>query len=526
MDIEIILAIAMFAGAILALMGGFPVALTLGGVALLFALIGIAIGVFPDAFLKGFPARIQGSMENQVLVAVPLFVIMGVILERSRVAEDLLHIAGRLMASVRGGLGYAVVVVGALLAASTGIVGATVITMTLIALPTMLQQGYNPRLATGTIAAAGTLGQIIPPSIVLILLADAISNANQSASLSGGIGPSVVSVGDLFAGALIPGLLLVLTYLGFIAVTSMLRPRSCPARVPLETDEPLALGEVAFGLGAPLLLILVVLGSILGGVASPTEAAAVGAAGAILLAGLRLSQAGPAGRMIKALILSGLVSLVLLFLLSNTVDLRVNRAEVPAGENIAMVIALVFSLVFLSGMVAGLFSLQRAGQFQPAFKSAAHITAMVFLILIGASLFALVFRGFGGDELVADLLSSVPGGKWGALVITMLVMFVLGFFLDFIEIVFVVVPLVAPPLILLGFDPIWLAILMALNLQTSFLTPPFGFALFYLRGAAPDSLATIDIWRGALPYIGLQLGMIALVAAIPSLATWLPGLLI
>ncbi|MEL6567785.1 MAG: TRAP transporter large permease subunit [Pseudomonadota bacterium] len=511
----------MFACAIVALMGGYPVALTLGGVALLFALLGIALGVFPDAFLKGYPARIQGAMENQVLIAVPLFVVMGVVLERSRVAEDLLHIAGRLLSSVKGGLGYAVVLVGAMLAASTGIVGATVITMTLIALPTMLKQGYNPRLATGTIAAAGTLGQIIPPSIVLILLADAISNANQSASLSGGIGPSVVSVGDLFAGALIPGLLLVLVYLAYIAATALFRPGNCPAPPDSDDMAPLQFGEVVFGLGAPLLLILVVLGSILAGVASPTEAAAVGAAGAVLLAGLRLSE-GDAGT--RWAIVAGLFSLAALFVLSNVMDLRVNRDGIPVLEMAAIVVAMGLTLVFFSSFVIGLLALNRAQQFNASFKSAAHITAMVFLILIGASLFALVFRGFGGDDLVADLLAAVPGGKWGALAITMLVMFILGFFLDFIEIVFVVVPLVAPPLIIMGFDPIWLAILMALNLQTSFLTPPFGFALFYLRGAAPDGVATADIWRGAIPFIGLQLLMIALVAAVPALATWLPAL--
>lgn len=521
MEIELILAIAMFACAIVALMGGYPVALTLGGVALLFALLGIALGVFPDAFLKGYPARIQGAMENQVLIAVPLFVVMGVVLERSRVAEDLLHIAGRLLSSVKGGLGYAVVLVGAMLAASTGIVGATVITMTLIALPTMLKQGYNPRLATGTIAAAGTLGQIIPPSIVLILLADAISNANQSASLSGGIGPSVVSVGDLFAGALIPGLLLVLVYLAYIAATALFRPGNCPAPPDSDDMAPLQFGEVVFGLGAPLLLILVVLGSILAGVASPTEAAAVGAAGAVLLAGLRLSE-GDAGT--RWAIVAGLFSLAALFVLSNVMDLRVNRDGIPVLEMAAIVVAMGLTLVFFSSFVIGLLALNRAQQFNASFKSAAHITAMVFLILIGASLFALVFRGFGGDDLVADLLAAVPGGKWGALAITMLVMFILGFFLDFIEIVFVVVPLVAPPLIIMGFDPIWLAILMALNLQTSFLTPPFGFALFYLRGAAPDGVATADIWRGAIPFIGLQLLMIALVAAVPALATWLPAL--
>lgn len=524
MDVEVILAIAMFVAAIAALLAGYPVALTLGGAALVFALIGIGLGVFPEAFLRGFPARIQGSMENQVLVAVPLFVIMGVVLERSRVAEDLLHIAGRLLGRMRGGLGFSVILVGALLAASTGIVGATVITMTLIALPTMLREGYDPRLASGTIAASGTLGQIIPPSIVLILLADAISNANQAASVAGGAAPSVVSVGDLFAGALIPGLLLVGIYLAFVAVHAIVRPASCPP-VSIAADEaPLRVGEIIFGLGAPLALIVAVLGSILGGIASPTEAAAVGAAGAILLAGLRLSRETPGARWQGALIIAGLASLAGLLVLTSILDLRMSRDLISPGEQAGIWGAVALSLLFFAGLGAGLLALRAARQFYPAFRSAAHITAMVFLILIGASLFALVFRGYGGDDLVSGLLAGIPGGKWGALAATMLVMFVLGFFLDFIEIVFVVVPLVAPPLILLGFDPVWLAILMALNLQTSFLTPPFGFALFYLRGAAPDSLSTADIWRGAIPYIGLQLVMIALVAAIPALATWLPAI--
>ncbi|MEM7767108.1 MAG: TRAP transporter large permease subunit [Pseudomonadota bacterium] len=521
MELEILLAVAMFLVAIGALIAGYPVALTLGGVALVFALIGIGLGVFPEPLLRAFPNRIQGAMENQVLIAVPLFVMMGVILERSRVAEDLLHIAGRLLGQLRGGLGYAVIGVGALLAASTGIVGATVITMTLIALPTMLREGYDPRLASGTIAASGTLGQIIPPSIVLILLADAISNANQAASMTAGLGPSVVSVGDLFAGALIPGLMLVGLYLLYVLYHALFRPETCPPTRP--TDEPpLRASEIAFGLGAPLGLIITVLGSILGGIASPTEAAAVGAVGALLLAGLRLS--GEAPRWIRNALAAGLVSLITVFVMAGALDLRVNRPDLTGFDTAAMTLAATLCAVFFASLVVGLYALQRAGQLKPALTGTASITSMVFLILIGASLFSLVFRGFGGDDIVADILAATPGGAWGALVITMLVMFVLGFFLDFIEIVFVVVPLVAPPLIIMGFDPVWLAILMALNLQTSFLTPPFGFALFYLRGAAPDALATIDIWRGALPFIALQIAMIVTVAAFPALATTLPAL--
>ncbi|MAN75571.1 MAG: tripartite transporter [Henriciella sp.] len=523
MELEFLLALLMFLTAIGALLAGYPVALTLGGVALLFALLGMSFGVFPEPLLRSLPSRIQGGsiMQNETLVAVPLFVLMGVILERSRVAEDLLHIAGRLLGRLRGGLGYAVVLVGALLAASTGIVGATVITMTLIALPTMLAQKYDPKLATGTIAASGTLGQIIPPSIVLILLADAVSNAASQAANEMNVGSFVVSVGDLFAGALLPGLLLVGFYLAWIAVMSVLRPSTCPPVID-DTSLPLTTREVAFGLGAPLFLIIAVLGAILGGIATPTAAASIGVGGALLLAGLRLGEAGD--RKLEWLILAAFAALVVILLVRNVMDLRLGVASTDALTVTGIAIIVAAGIVFLAGILAGMAILHRRGFLSLALKSGVHITAMVFLILIGASLFSLVFRGFGGDEMVADLLESIPGGRWGALIGAMLVMFVLGFFLDFIEIVFVVVPLVTPPLIIMGFDPVWLAILMALNLQTSFLTPPFGFALFYLRGAAPDQVRTIDIWQGALPFIGLQLLMILAVAFIPELATWLPSL--
>lgn len=523
MELEVILAFLMFGTAIIALLAGYPVALTLGGVALIYALIGIALGVFPEPLLLSLPSRIQGGsiMQNETLIAVPLFVLMGVILERSRVAEDLLHIAGRLLGRMRGGLGYAVVLVGALLAASTGIVGATVITMTLIALPTMLRHKYDPELATGTIAASGTLGQIIPPSIVLILLADAVSNAASQAANQMSIGSFVVSVGDLFAGALIPGLILVGLYLAWIFATSLLRPSACPAVVD-DTSDPLTAREVLFGLGAPLFLIIAVLGAILAGVATPTEAASIGVGGALLLAGLRLSDEKDA--LLDKVILAAFAALILILLVRNLFDLRLGVSATSGVTVAGIALIVAAAAVFLAGVGAGMAVLHRRGFLSLALKSGVHITAMVFLILIGASLFSLVFRGFGGDEIVADLLETIPGGKWGALIGAMVVMFVLGFFLDFIEIIFVVVPLVTPPLIVMGFDPVWLAILMALNLQTSFLTPPFGFALFYLRGAAPDSVRTIEIWRGALPFIALQLLMILLVAFIPALATWLPSL--
>lgn len=523
MELEIIFAIAMFLTTIAGLLAGYSVALTLGGIALIFGLIGIGFGIFPEPLLRSLPSRIEGGsiMQNSTLIAIPLFILMGVVLERSKVAEDLLHIASRLLGKVRGGLGYAVVLVGALLAASTGIVGATVITMTLIALPSMLRQGYDPKLATGTIAASGTLGQIIPPSIVLILLADAVSNAASQAANQMGNASFVVSVGDLFAGALIPGFLLVCLYLLWIAFNAFTRPERCP---PIQEDDspPLQAKEIIFGLGAPIVLIVAVLGTILAGIAPPTQAASIGVAGAILLAGLRLS--GPRDKGLSWIIIAALASVIVIIALSNSIDMRAAAEDHTAIDFIAMTITAIAAFTFFAGLIAGMVVLHRNAQLSPALKSGVNITSMVFLILIGASLFSLVFRGFGGDEMIAEALSAIPGGKWGALLAAMLVMFVLGFFLDFIEIVFVVVPLVAPPLIVMGFDPVWLAILMALNLQTSFLTPPFGFALFYLRGAAPEGVETMDIWKGAVPFIGLQIIMIALVAAIPALATWLPNL--
>ena len=523
MEVEVILAIGMFAVAIVALLAGFPVAFTLGGVALIFAFIGISLDVFDLRDLKNIAPRIEGVMNNNVLIAVPLFVIMGVILERSRIAEDLLGIASRLLGGVRGGLGYSVVLVGALLAASTGIVGATVITMTLIALPSMLKQGYDPRLATGTIAASGTLGQIIPPSIVLILLADAISNASAQAATSLGNVTSAISVQDLFSGALIPGVLLVGFYLLWIAFNAYTKPERAPAMVFDEDLPPLTFKEIAFGLGAPLLLIFAVLGSILLGITPPTEAAAIGAAGAALLAGIRLSE--ETGSRLKPVLMAGLAGVVGLLVLNANFDLSVKQSAFSSTTKLAIGAAYMCILALIAALASGLLVLRKAGHLNSALSSAAHITSMVFVILIGASLFSLVFTGgYRGDEMIEALLTAMPGGVWGALVITMLVMFVLGFFLDFIEIIFIVVPLVAPPLIVLGVDPIWLAILMALNLQTSFLTPPFGFALFYLRGVAPDGVETIDIWRGAIPFIGLQLAMILLVAAFPALATWLPSI--
>ena len=447
------MALIMFLTAVAVLLTGFPVAFTLAGVALLFALGGTLTGAFDSHYLSAMPSRLFGVMTNETLVAVPLFVFMGVMLERSRLAEELLETLSQLMGRVRGGLAMAVTVVGMLLAASTGIVGATVITMGLLSLPVMLKRGYSPSITTGTICAAGTLGQIIPPSIVLVLLGDVLSSAYQQAQISQGIfSPDTVSVGDLFAGALLPGLLLVGLYLGWLVILAVLRPADMPPHD--DRDSRAGAAQLLRALLPPLLLILAVLGSILGGLATPTEAAGVGAMGATLLAGMRG-------------------------------QLNVDCLRAVAGRK-------------------------------------ATVTSMVFMILVGASLFSLVFRGYGGDELVRGFLSDLPGGTFGAVVAVMIVMFLLGFVLDFIEITFVVVPIVGPVLLAMGVDPVWLGVMIAINLQTSFLTPPFGFALFYLRGVAPASVRTSDIYRGVAPFVLIQLLALALLGLWPELATWLP----
>jgi len=450
-----ILAVAMFLATIGAVLAGYPVAFTLAGVGLIFAALGIASGVFDPAILAALTGRYFGTMTNETLVAVPLFVFMGVMLERSRIAEALLTTMGELFGALRGGLGYSVVIVGALLAASTGIVGATVVTMGLLSLPAMMRAGYDPKLATGTICAAGTLGQIIPPSTVLIFVGDILQGANQQAQLElGNMAPDPISVGQLFAGAIIPGLALVGLYLGWILVKSIFDPRSCP---PLEmSDERRAglAGRVVGALVPPLLLMVAVLGSILAGIATPTESASVGAVGAMLLAATK-----------------------------SRLDLAMLREVM---------------------------------------RTTLGITSMIFVILLGASVFSLVFRGLGGENLVHDALASLPGGVVMAVFAVMVVIFVLGFFLDTFEIIFIVVPITAPALIKLGVDPIWLGVMIGMNLQASFLTPPFGFALFYLRGVASTLVRTVDIYKGVVPFVALQLVGVTLVALAPGMATSLP----
>ncbi len=453
------LSLALFALIIMALMAGFPVAFTLAGVSLGFATICSLFGAFDMVFLEALPSRLFGAMQNQTLVAVPLFIFMGLVLERARIAESLLETLGQVFGHGRGGIAIAVVVVGALLAASTGIVGATVVTMGLLSLPAMLKSGYDPRIASGTICASGTLGQIIPPSIILVLLGDVLSSAYQQAQLrAGNFAPQSVSVGDLFAGAMLPGLALVALYIGYLLVVAWLQPqRMPPPPVGLHSHTDHLGRRVLRALVAPLGLIVAVLGSIIAGYATPTEAAAVGAAGALLIALARRSLDGERLRDIM--------------------------------------------------------------------RGTVRLSSMVFVILLGASVFSLVFRGFGGDVLIHELLTSLPGGPVGALAVVMLVMFLLGFIIDFIEIIYIVVAVVAPILLTLGMDPVWLGVMMAVNLQTSFLTPPFGFALFYLRGVAPPSVRTVDIYRGVVPFIVLQVAMLVVLSIWPKLATWLPDLI-
>ena len=452
-----ILAIVMFLTTLGLLLFGFPVAFTLAGSALLFGFLGDALEVFNFRMIGFFPQRIFGTMINEPLVAVPLFIFMGIMLEKTKIAAGLLQSIGELFGTTKGGLGIGVVIVGMLLAASTGIVGATVVTMGMLSLPSMIKAGYDQKIATGTICAAGTLGQIIPPSIVLVLLATILQGANEEAAmLKGDLAPDPVTAIDLFAGALLPGLMLVVMFIIFIYFYARIFPNSCP---PIQTERTRSeIYKEAFkSIFPPLILIILVLGSILMGVATPTESASVGAIGAAIIA---FTKGELTFQNIKE------VSL-------NTVKL----------------------------------------------------SSFVFVILIGASMFSLVFRGFNGDAMIEHFLGSLPGGLFTALLIVMVAIFILGFFLDYIEIIFVIVPLVGPILIANGADPLWLGILISLNLQTSFLTPPFGFSLFFLRGVAPKEIQTRNIYRGVMPYIGIQVLAIIIVAIFPSIATWLPNLM-
>jgi tripartite ATP-independent transporter DctM subunit len=457
MPLAEILAILMVIAVCTLLMAGYPVALTLGGVSLAFAALGHLTGAMSFGFLGALPQRVYGVMTNEVLLAIPLFVFMGVMLERTRIAEELLETMGRLFGALRGGLGVSVAIVGTLLAAAKGVVGATTVTMGLITLPAMLRHGYDKALAAGTVAATATLAQIFPPATVLVLLGDQLSTAYQAAQLAQGIfAPSSVTVSDLFAGAIVPGFALVAMYILYLIFMAVVFPKTSPA-MPPEPGAPKGLAlaaRVLEALVAPLALILAVLGSILGGIATPTEAASVGAVGAILLAARR-------SRLIEAL--------------------------------------------------------------KPTVQRTAQITCMIFVILIGATLFSLVFRGLGGDDMVHRALGELPGGAAGAIIVVMIAMFLLGFVMDAFEIIFVVVPIVAPALLKMpGVDPVWLGIMMALNLQTSYMHPPLGPTLFFLRGVAPPEITTWHIYIGVIPFVAIQLFALVVLWYLPGLATALP----
>jgi tripartite ATP-independent transporter DctM subunit len=528
-DLRDALDIMMFVALCFLMMGGFPVAFSLAGTALLFAFLGVAAGVMDFSFLQAMPSRIFSTMTNETLVAVPLFVFMGVMLERSRVAENLLESMGRLFGTLPGGLGISVFIVGALLAASTGIVGATVVTMGLISLPTMLRRGYDPSLAAGAIAASGTLGQIIPPSVILVLLGDVIGSAYQDAQLrQGNFAPDSVTVSDLFAGALVPGLMLVGLYILYQIGLAIFRPSTSPAIPASELNHTYAeaIADTLKAVIAPMALIVAVLGSILGGIATPTEAASIGAVGATLLAGFRLADDPASGARLGVWpVYLSAASFIGLVALTSNFDLRVGRDSGTEAEGIAILAAAALTAAGFFGVLIALLRVWRTKVLHAVMDSTAQISAMVFVILIGAALFSLVFRGLGGDDTIREWLESVPGGVFGAMLAVMLVMFVMGFFLDFIEIIFVVVPVVAPVLLMMGVDPVWLGVMIAMNLQTSFLTPPFGFSLFYLRGVAPPEVTTWDIYRGIMPFVFLQLVALCLLWAVPDIATWLPGLM-
>ena len=448
------LSLLLFISIIAILLLGVPVSLALAGTSLIFAVIGIFLGEFEASFLTGLPNRIYGIMTNPTLLAIPLFVFMGITLEKSKIAENLLESLSVLFSGIRGGLAIAVTLIGMLLAASTGIVGATVVTMGLLALPTMQKNNYSTELSTGIICASGTLGQIIPPSIVLVMLGDVISSSYQYTQMNlGNYSPRTVSVGDLFAGALIPGVILVLFYISYILLISYIDPKSAPKNkesdIGLENPT-----KIISSLLPPISLMVLVLGSILLGMATPTEAAGIGAFGALIISYTRKT-------------------------LNQKIVLEISNSTLK-------------------------------------------ITGMVFFILISASVFSLVFRGFSGDDLVHNFLTGLPGDKVSAMIITMIVIFILGFILDFIEITFVVIPIVAPILLGMGFDPVWLGIMIAINLQTSFLTPPFGFALFYLRGVAPDTVKTQQIYKGIIPFVLIQIIMLVILSIYPEIITFLP----
>ena len=504
----------MFAALMGGILLGFPVAFTIAGVGIVFAYLGLALGVMDIGLLGALGQRVFGLLSNDVLIAIPLFILMGAVLEKSRIAEDLLDTMGRLFGQLRGGLGISVVLVGALLAASTGIVGATVVAMGMIALPTMLRTGYDPRVAAGLVCTAGTLGQIIPPSTLLIILSDVMSSAYQQAQYEQGrFSVETISVGQVFAAAILPGLALVGLYILYVLLRGLLRPGDMPPATAALPRPGAA--DVLGAVLPPVLLIFAVLGAILGGIATPTEAASVGAVGAILMAGAR--RGGH-----RRLIAAGVAALIALAVLAGLFPVRLQRSDLTVTQMLAGALYAALALGGIWVLGVALRDILRRGVVQDALDSTLKMTAMIFATILAAGVFSLVFIGLGGEERVAAILAAMPGGATGALVFSMLFIFVLGFFLDFVEISVIVLPLIVPQLILMGHEPVWLAVLIAINLQTSFLTPPFGFSLFYLRGAAPAEVTTGQIYAGVAPFIAIQALGVALIWFLPQIATLLP----
>jgi tripartite ATP-independent transporter DctM subunit len=505
---EIFLAL-MVLGLFAGILSGIPAMLAIAGVPLVTAVIGHLFGAFDLGFLSFFPARVWGIMSNNLLMAVPLFVLMGVLLERARLAEDMLGVLARMMGGSTRGMGLSVLFFSAMIAAATGIIGATVVMLVLVGLKPMLDAGISKRQASGLICASGTLGQIIPPSILLVLLGDQIGNTYLEAQQkAGNFAPQPVSVGDLFAGALIPGLVLVGLYALYLFFA--LRPRADAP--PRPQAERVSRAEIATTFLPPMLLILAVLGSILGGIATATEAAGLGAIGAMLLAAFK---AAPHRAERILIVATGLAAFAL-------VALQVAGLGRNTGNGFAGLFAVAAGGLIAIGTLAAAVRLWRKDTLRSALMETIKISGMVFGIVIAASLLSLVFRGFGGDHLVTELIGHLPGGHFAALAIIMLLVFFLGFILEAVEIIYVVVPLLGPAVLGTDISPVWFGVLMAMNLQTSFLTPPFGFALFYFRSAAPRSITTVDIYRGVIPFVILQLIALAILAAFPELATWLP----
>ena len=504
----------MFFGLIAAVLSGFPVAFSIAGIAIVFAFLGWWLGVMNLSLLGALSQRFFGLLTNDILIAIPLFVLMGAMLEKSRIAEELLETMGRLFGGLRGGLGISVVLVGMLLAASTGIVGATVVAMGMIALPTMLRSGYNPGFASGIVCTAGTLGQIIPPSTLLIILSDVVSNAYQQAQYEEGkFIIDTVSVGQLFAAALLPGLAMVVLYIIYILVRGLIRSEDCP--VSIESSNRPSLRECIAAILPAISLILAVLGAILFGIASPTEAASIGAIGVFLMAATKLEHK-------SRFLIFGIICLVLLAVGAGVYPVSLQRDDLAIFDYAMGGVYIVLTALGGMAIYKAIKLLIARKTLHAALTSTMTMTSMIFVTILAASVFSLVFIGLGGEERVHGILSDLPGGPTGALLFCMVFIFILGFFLDFVEITVIVLPLVMPPLILMGHDPIWLAVLIAINLQTSFLTPPFGFSLFYLRGAAPKEVTTAHIYTGVTPFILLQILALTLIWFLPQIATYLP----